>query len=205
MITQQLYRMTRSCVCCGCVWGFHTERSGQHVIHCGSCRNFVYNAPKIEFDDPEPLDLEGETIHYLYRLLADDGSLLYVGESNNWTRRLKEHHQEKGWFKQVRFVEVQRFPSAGAAKAAERKAIEEGAPAHNIVHKPFLADQPFQAQTVYEAVYEAKQLVGAFLELCSQQRQFEEEAHLGVERLLGEVVKLSLAVKEMKSEIGGDT
>ena len=70
----------------------------------------------------------------LYRHFSEDGSLLYVGISLSWPQRTRTHARKAEWFSQVAKVTIERFPSRGEALAAERDAIRNERPKHNIIH-----------------------------------------------------------------------
>jgi hypothetical protein len=68
----------------------------------------------------------------LYRHFDSDGRLLYVGISLSAIIRLAEHRASP-WFDDIARVEIERHPTRKAALAAERKAIRDERPLHNIV------------------------------------------------------------------------
>jgi hypothetical protein len=68
----------------------------------------------------------------LYRHFDNAGRLLYVGISLNAFHRLAQHKQHSHWFSRVAHVEIERFPTRMAALLAERAAIRDEKPLHNI-------------------------------------------------------------------------
>lgn len=70
----------------------------------------------------------------LYRHFDADGTLLYVGISLSALSRLASHKNAAKWFDQIAVVRIERLESREAALAAERKAIKEERPRHNVVH-----------------------------------------------------------------------
>jgi hypothetical protein len=70
----------------------------------------------------------------LYRHFDARGILLYVGISISTPQRLKGHRFASGWFKKVATITIQRFPTRAAAEQAERAAIRDERPLHNIAH-----------------------------------------------------------------------
>ena len=70
----------------------------------------------------------------LYRHMDRDGNLLYVGISLKPFQRLEQHQNNSHWAYDIASVSIEYFPSRRDAEIAERKAISEEAPAHNIVH-----------------------------------------------------------------------
>lgn len=67
----------------------------------------------------------------LYRHYNCKGILLYVGVSGKLIKRTKEH-TEKVWFKEISHITVQHFNWQKELFDAERKAIYEECPLHNI-------------------------------------------------------------------------
>lgn len=67
----------------------------------------------------------------VYRCYDATGVLLYVGISMHLDARLAKH-RGRGWWPDVAEITVQWFDGREPAKAAERKAIAEEGPLHNI-------------------------------------------------------------------------
>jgi len=67
----------------------------------------------------------------LYRHFDKAGNLLYVGVSLDALYRLGQHKSNAQWFSSIARVTVERFPTRGAALAAERIAIQTERPHHN--------------------------------------------------------------------------
>jgi predicted GIY-YIG superfamily endonuclease len=77
--------------------------------------------------------------HWLYRWWSATGELLYVGISNDPARRYAQHLDDprKPWARAlgVTFeVEPEPYPGRAAVLLAERRAIEQERPRHNVVH-----------------------------------------------------------------------
>lgn len=70
----------------------------------------------------------------LYRFYDADGVLLYVGISKHWPERLTQHRRDKVWFDDVARVDVEYHPDRDSVERAERLAIGNERPLHNIVH-----------------------------------------------------------------------
>lgn len=73
--------------------------------------------------------------NFLYRLRDADGALLYVGVTNDWPTRMKQHQRDKAWFPAVAATEV--VPIGGnraQLEAIELAVIKIEAPIHNIQH-----------------------------------------------------------------------
>jgi hypothetical protein len=69
----------------------------------------------------------------LYRFYDDEDQLLYVGISEHFPRRARQHEDEKPWFDQVVRAAVEHWPTRSAAEEAERLAIEIEQPVFNVV------------------------------------------------------------------------
>jgi predicted GIY-YIG superfamily endonuclease len=67
----------------------------------------------------------------LYRHYDRDGILLYVGITDDMTRRSKEHARDKEWWSRVEDTRVQYVESRKHAEALERVAILYEKPAYN--------------------------------------------------------------------------
>jgi len=70
--------------------------------------------------------------HHLYRHFDATGRLLYVGISLSAIARLAEHRREAHWFNDIRRVDIQVFDTLREAAMAERIAIRNEHPLHNI-------------------------------------------------------------------------
>lgn len=71
---------------------------------------------------------------YLYRILADDGALLYVGKSNDALRRFVEHLKAQQWAGEIcdHIRDRRVFATEAEVLAAERAAIESERPRFNV-------------------------------------------------------------------------
>lgn len=67
----------------------------------------------------------------VYRALADDGTLLYVGVSGQALQRFQQHASTKGWWREVASVTLTHYDHRFAALLAEEKAILEERPKYN--------------------------------------------------------------------------
>jgi len=71
----------------------------------------------------------------LYRLWSDDDRLLYIGISQDPDQRFLQHRQLKSWWPQVARKSIEWHPTREVAEAAERVAIGNERPIHNIQHQ----------------------------------------------------------------------
>lgn len=70
----------------------------------------------------------------LYRFFAEDGTLLYVGITSIGAARWKQHSKAQPWWHEVATTTTEHFPTREQALAAEKTAIIEEHPLHNVVH-----------------------------------------------------------------------
>lgn len=68
----------------------------------------------------------------LYRFVADDGSLLYVGRTTDPGRRFAEHRTDKEWWSEIATIELKHFPDAETLRRAERLEIRAEQPKYNV-------------------------------------------------------------------------
>lgn len=74
-------------------------------------------------------------VEHLYRLRGVTGELLYVGITNNWPTRMKQHMAEKQWWHEVAAVElVGVFGTRAQLEAIERAVIKTETPIYNVAH-----------------------------------------------------------------------
>lgn len=69
--------------------------------------------------------------HALYRFYADDGTLLYVGITNNPGNRFNQHGADKPWWHEVRGITMEPYPDRASVLAAEARAIAVENPRYN--------------------------------------------------------------------------
>lgn len=72
----------------------------------------------------------------LYRNYDKNGLLLYVGIAEDESRRRKEHKSTSTWFKHTASITVEEHESRGAARLAEKEAIDRENPLHNKAGRP---------------------------------------------------------------------
>lgn len=71
--------------------------------------------------------------HCLYRMYDNAGQLLYIGITGSLSQRFTSHH-EKPWWPSVADVTVEMHPNRAAVLDAEKAAIRDEKPLHNVVH-----------------------------------------------------------------------
>lgn len=74
--------------------------------------------------------------HALYRFFGDSGQLLYVGITNDMSRRMDQHADRKSWWTEVRGVAVEWYPDRASVLAAEQRAVIVERPLYNIRLRP---------------------------------------------------------------------
>ncbi|MEW2568386.1 GIY-YIG nuclease family protein [Streptomyces sp. NPDC047070] len=70
----------------------------------------------------------------VYRLFGKDEQLLYVGISTQPRVRFRQHERDSAWWPQVTIREIEWSDSRVAAEDAEKRAIQDEQPLHNLVH-----------------------------------------------------------------------
>jgi hypothetical protein len=70
----------------------------------------------------------------LYRWFDETGQLLYVGISISAYERAKDHRKTKEWFREAKKMTIEQFATREQALEAEKTAIQNEKPLHNVVH-----------------------------------------------------------------------
>lgn len=91
----------------------------------------------------------------LYRHFDADGALLYVGISNSAFKRLDQHKAASHWAMDIARVEMKWFETREEAISAEREAIRNESPRHNIRHHQPAKFTPSGAPRTLMAALEA--------------------------------------------------
>jgi hypothetical protein len=73
-------------------------------------------------------------MYTLYRAYTKFGELLYVGLTENFTGRLRQHSKNSEWFPEASRFETETFETKEELQAAEILAITVGKPRYNIMH-----------------------------------------------------------------------
>jgi len=76
--------------------------------------------------------------HALYRFFDASDVLLYVGITVDPGARFKKHRGDKPWWSEVDRIDIEHFETRRQAEIAERTAIKEEQPLHNVVHNEFV-------------------------------------------------------------------
>lgn len=72
--------------------------------------------------------------HALYRFFDAAGDLLYIGITNDPSKRFGRHASDKPWWEEVDRIDLERHPSREAVLAAEAAAIKTERPRYNVRH-----------------------------------------------------------------------
>ena len=72
----------------------------------------------------------------LYRFFDSQGTLLYVGISNNWIQRIGQHAKHADFFSAVAGVTLERHPDRDSVLEAELEAIQKENPLYNRADNP---------------------------------------------------------------------
>lgn len=75
----------------------------------------------------------------VYRAYGRDGVLLYVGVTLDPAGRFMTHQREKGWWRDVEMLRLEHHLSRAGALTAEKSAIQDEDPRHNVVHSKVLS------------------------------------------------------------------
>lgn len=87
--------------------------------------------------------------YFLYKVFDKDKQLLYVGFTNNISRRFSQH-KEKEWFKLMTNFESISFSTEIECKEAEENCIKEQKPIYNLQHtEAKVKDKTFRQRGVY--------------------------------------------------------
>jgi predicted GIY-YIG superfamily endonuclease len=89
-----------------------------------------------------------EDPQYLYRFRDNRDVLIYIGISDDWSRRVREHWHTKPWAADIRSIMLETHTSRTAALAAESAAIRTEHPLYNVMHNgaTYQAAQPRRHQ-----------------------------------------------------------
>lgn len=91
----------------------------------------------------------------MYRVFDETGRLIYVGQSKNLPNRVREHRSQSWWWEPlVTRVQVELHPTAEAAKAAEKTAIQEETPVFNSMGYGDWRDKPYWTQRDHDLYFE---------------------------------------------------
>lgn len=69
----------------------------------------------------------------LYRMYDTLGTLLYIGITQQQSRRFDQHNQDKPWWSEVAEIRVQHYPDRRAVEIAELAAIAAEHPRYNVI------------------------------------------------------------------------
>ena len=72
--------------------------------------------------------------HYVYRLFDADRTLLYIGCTLDFPRRLADHRQKQPWRDRIAWWLFDYYPDQGSALIAEEEAIRAESPAYNAMY-----------------------------------------------------------------------
>lgn len=105
------------------------ERPSRSGMWIGGIEQATTSLARFAFAPYGTGDLTG-----VYRLYACDGTLLYVGVTNDPIRRWKQHAAERPWWSEVDHLALVPFGSAASARYMERQIIRSERPLYNVQH-----------------------------------------------------------------------
>lgn len=79
-------------------------------------------------------EFHDDELFILYRMFNHKQQLLYVGITSNPSARFAQHARDKGWFPQIAEIRLEHHETRERLIAAEREAIKNENPRHNIIH-----------------------------------------------------------------------
>jgi predicted GIY-YIG superfamily endonuclease len=142
--------------------------------------------------------MNAATPHALYRFFDTDGVLLYVGITNNPSRRFTQHGVSREWWHEVDTIRMERFPDRKSVLAAEKAAIQSERPRYNIKMTggaPVTAELPGVGRAGDYPVS-----VGEVVALCLAPNHFDEaECPVG---MVNEVSRFGVKVGLLRWHIG---
>ncbi len=82
------------------------------------------------------MDNNSNSPQALYRFWDKNNTLLYIGISNNFLGRIRQHTHTADWFQQAHNVTIEHYNSRAEVEQAEVKAIKAELPLYNKTHNP---------------------------------------------------------------------
>ena len=70
--------------------------------------------------------------HYVYRVYAEDETLIYIGSTNNVATRISDHAGNADWFHLAHRVDIETHATRSGARAAEKAAVLAERPLGNV-------------------------------------------------------------------------
>lgn len=113
--------------------------------------------------------------HDLYRHLDADGRLLYIGIARDASKRLAGHRAQSPWFAEIAAIKIDTFDTREEAAAAERRAVIEEKPLHNVMYNPEAAKAARPKRGVRLAWHAAPSTQIAVNTLALQRRTSRQE------------------------------
>jgi len=125
--------------------------------------------------------------HVVYRFFDKNDRLLYVGCTRNLEKRCREH-RSRPWFHEVTRTTTTTFPNRHDARQAERQAIGEEHPVHNVHCRIFPA-----MQKAVQVLLRVAPITHQQLKVHAAQRR--QSMSKLVERAVGEMILRDLAAR----------
>jgi len=92
----------------------------------------------------------------LYRHFDENNKLMYVGISLNTFTRLGQHRDHSKWFKQIKYVKIEHYPTRQDAMTAEKTAIKTENPMFNIALRKTMKEIETEKKLAREKMLEAR-------------------------------------------------
>lgn len=95
-------------------------------------------------------------MNVLYRFFDEDGTLLYIGITNNVWNRFKGHAKSQPWWELVATATFEHYGHRDALERAESLAIHQECPKYNVIHNAAEKPDPIHELLNRVAYLEAK-------------------------------------------------
>jgi len=82
---------------------------------------------------PKPQPPTRKPTFCVYRHFDAHGALLYIGETDDWQGRTKDHRHTAPWFGEVVTIKIEHFATRRAKAEAEKRAVRQEEPLWNIL------------------------------------------------------------------------
>lgn len=141
----------------------------------------------------------------LYRFFDKDNNLLYVGISNNWQQRLRQHYKESEFHNEAVVMTMQHFEERGQVEEAEKLAIQTENPKYNKALNPNWETAPLHINKIKFWVYSNLEPDAEHKELVKELRRLFIEDPLWQRKSAGPIAYyLQEFLPEWSREFGMD-
>lgn len=89
----------------------------------------------------------------LYRFFDKDHNLLYVGISNSWHQRLRQHYKDSDFYSEAVVMTMEHYKTREEVELAEKQAIESESPKYNKALNPNFETAPIHINKIKAWTY----------------------------------------------------